>query len=352
MTKRMKIILGCVAAAVIGIVVYGWSDFKKDWSGDGATAWSEEEEEGTARIGLEFNADSAYAFTKAQCDFGPRPMNTYAHGTCTEWIIRKFEQYGCKVTTQKADLKGYDGTVLHACNIMAQYRPELTTRILLCAHYDTRPWADNDPDPANWRKPIIAANDGASGVGVMIEVARMLQEVASGAHNTVALDLGVDFVCFDAEDWGTPRWADVEDKADSWALGAQYFAAHLPEGYEARYGILLDMVGGQGAKFYQEAMSQQFAGQIVKKVWKAARRAGYGSYFPKATGGAITDDHIPMNEVAKIPTIDIIPYYPDCRQSSFGPTWHTLADDMEHIDKATLKAVGQTLVEVLFTELQ
>lgn len=350
MTKRMKIALVCLITAVIGFAIYGWRDFANSRNEVGSTAWEEEDEVETDRIALEFNADSAYAFVKAQCDFGPRPMNTPAHDTCRDWIIGKFKQYGCKVMTQKVDLKGYDGTVLHASNIMAQYRPELTTRILLYAHYDSRPWADNDPDPNNWRKPILAANDGASGVGVMIEMARMLQKVASGTHKISSLELGVDFVCFDAEDWGTPQWADVEDKADSWALGAQYFAAHMPEGYEARYGILLDMVGGQGAKFYQEAMSQQFAEPIVKKVWKAARRAGYGSYFPKATGGAITDDHIPMNEVAKIPTIDIIPYYPDCRQSSFGPTWHTLSDDMDHIDKMTLKAVGQTLVEVLFTE--
>lgn len=346
----MKIVLGCVAAAVIGVAIYGWGGFKKGGSAADGVDWGAEAEEKTPRVSFEFNADSAYVFIKEQCDLGPRPMNFYAHSTCTGDIVRKFEQYGCKVTTQKADLKGYDGTTLHATNIMAQYRPELTTRVLLCAHYDTRPWADNDPDPANWRKPIIGANDGASGVGVMIEVARLLQEVAAGPRKAEAPNIGIDFVCFDAEDWGTPQWAEVEDRADSWALGAQYFAAHLPEGYEARYGILLDMVGGQGAKFYQEAMSQQFAGQIVKKVWKAARKAGYGSYFPKTTGGAITDDHIPMNEVAKIPTIDIIPYYPDCKQSSFGPTWHTLADDMDHIDKATLKAVGQTLVEVLFTE--
>lgn len=110
------------------------------------------------------------------------------------------------------------------------------------------------------------------------------------------------------------------------------------------------MVGGQGARFYQEGMSKQYAPEIVKKVWKAARQAGYGSFFPKSDGGMITDDHIPVNQKAGIPCIDIVPYYPDCPESSFGPTWHTMDDNMQHIDKSTLKAVGQTLVQVLFTE--
>ena len=133
-------------------------------------------------------------------------------------------------------------------------------------------------------------------------------------------------------------------------MGAQHFAANLPQGYEARYGILLDMVGGMNAKFYKEGISNQYAPEIVKKVWRAARQAGFGSYFPRQEGGMITDDHIPLNQKAGIPTIDIIPYYPDCQQSSFGPTWHTLADNMDNIDRNTLKAVGQTVIQVLFTE--
>jgi len=293
--------------------------------------------------GPAFNADSAYAMTKAQCNFGPRDMNSEAHDRCAEWIISRFKQYGCKVQTQKADLKGYDGTMLKSQNIIASYRPEATTRVLICAHWDSRPWADNDPDSTNWHKPILAANDAASGVAVMMEIARLLQQDKK-------LAIGVDFVCFDAEDWGTPQWTHTSDDGDSWALGAQYFAGNLPKGYEARYGILLDMVGGLGAKFYKEGMSKQYAPQIVDKVWRAARQSGYGSYFPNSDGGMITDDHIPVNQKANIPTIDIIPYYPDCQQSSFGPTWHTLADNMQNIDPKTLKAVGQTVIQVLYTE--
>lgn len=230
-------------------------------------------------------------------------------------------------------------------NIIARYNPKAETRILLCAHWDSRPWADNDPDSTNWRKPVMAANDGASGVAVMLEIARQLQ-----ADKKLNPSIGVDFVCFDTEDWGVPQWSDAQDDGNSWALGAQYWSENKPEGYNPRYGILLDMVGGQGAKFYREGMSMQYAGGIVKRVWAAARQAGYGSFFPKSDGGMITDDHIPVNEKAKIPTIDVIAYYPDCQQSSFGPTWHTVNDDMAHLDKNVLKAVGQTMIQVLYTE--
>ena len=340
----MKITLG-VAVAVLAI---GGLHYYKNADSKVQNIEETEEVAKVNPVGPSFNADSAYAFTKAQCNFGPRDMNSRGHDLCGEWIVSKFKEYGCKVTTQTATLAGYDGTKLRSRNIMASINPEATTRILLCAHWDSRPWADNDPDSANWRKPILAANDAASGVAVMLELARIIGK--SKDEKAFNKQLGIDFVCFDAEDWGTPQWADVADNADSWALGAQYWSKNLPQGYEARYGILLDMVGGVGAKFYREGMSMQYAPEIVKKVWRAAREVGFGSYFPKEDGGVITDDHVPVNQFAKIPTIDIIPYYADCQQSSFGPTWHTLADNMENIDKNTLKAVGQTLVQVIYKE--
>lgn len=334
--KKSKIMIALLIVALIAGAAFNFLPSNK------AEVSETEEIEKVQPVGPDFNADSAYIYLQEQCDFGPRTMNSTAHDKCEKWIIQKFEQYGCKVTTQKATLNGYDGTPLRSTNIIASYNPKATTRIMFCAHWDCRPWADNDPDSTNWHKPIIAANDAASGVGVMIELARILK--GSG------LELGVDFICFDAEDYGTPQWFEGEDPGDTWALGAQYFANNLPEGYAPRYGILLDMVGGVGAKFYREGMSMQYAPAIVKKVWNAARQVDYGSYFPKDDGGMITDDHIPVNQTANIPCIDVIPYYPDCAQSSFGPTWHTIADNMDNIDKNTLKAVGQTMVQVLFTE--
>ena len=294
-------------------------------------------------VGPAFIADSAMAYCQAQCDFGPRTMNSKAHDLCEEWIVNKFKGFGLEVETQKADLTGWDGTKLHSTNIIAHFNPQAERRILICAHWDSRPWADNDPDSTNWHKPVLAANDGASGVGVMLEVARLLQ-------NDTTLAIGVDLVCFDAEDYGTPQWAEKnEDSENTWALGAQYWAKNLPENYKPQFGILLDMVGGQGAKIYQEQLSLRYAASIVDKVWSAARHAGFSSVFANEVGGGVTDDHIPVNE-AGIPTVDIIPFYPDCRQSSFGPTWHTINDDMEHLDINTLKAVGQTLIQVIYSE--
>ena len=299
----------------------------------------------TQPVGPAFNADSAYAFCEKQCSYGPRTMNSEAHERCGEWLAGKFRQYGMDVTEQRATLNGYDGTPLKATNIIASYRPDLSERILLCAHWDTRPWADNDPDSANWRKPVLGANDGASGVVVMLEVARLLQA------DTAKLSVGVDFICFDAEDWGVPAWSDVPDTGDSFALGAQHWSVNPhKQGYKARFGILLDMVGGQGSQFWREGFSMQYAPDIVKKVWAAAEVGGFGSYFVDRDGGMITDDHVPVNEKAKIPTVDIVAFYPDCAQSTFGPTWHTVHDDMEHIDRATLGAVGQTVVQVLYSE--
>ena len=312
------------------------------------TTKKSQDDSASVAVNVQFSADSAYAFCQQQCDFGPRTMNSDAHELCAQWIEEKFTQYGYQVALQKTNLKGYDGTMLKTTNIIAQSaangenanRP----RLLICAHWDSRPWADNDPDSANWHKPVMAANDGASGVAVMLELARLLQQSDS-------VKVAVDFLCFDAEDWGVPQWSNKSD-ADSWALGSQYWAKHPsplePSSY--RYAILLDMVGGQAAKFYQEGFSLEHARPVVDKVWQAAAAAGYGSFFPTQPGGYVTDDHVPVNEETHIPCIDIINHYPDCPQSNFGPTWHTIQDDMQHIDRNTLQAVGQTSVQLIFNE--
>lgn len=318
----------------------------------------DEVEQSLTMVGPAFEADSAYRYCKEQCDFGPRTMNSTAHDLCRDWIVKEFKRHGCDVELQNASLKGYDGTMLRATNIIAHYTPggkaqkDATEtsgplpRVLLCAHYDSRPWADNDPEEKNHRTPVLAANDGASGVAVMLEIARLLHAADSAA-------VGVDFVCFDAEDYGTPQWYEGESQIeDPWALGSQYWAKNVNSDANGKisFGILLDMVGGEGAKFYHEGTSLEYARDIVTKVWSAASVAGYSQMFPNVPGGTITDDHVPVNQIAQIPCIDIIPYYPDCQQSSFGPTWHTVSDTMEHISKVTLKAVGQTIIQVLYSE--
>lgn len=268
MKKKYKILI--IVMLVIVAACAAWFGFIAPKTESENVADMEETEK-VQPVGPQFNTDSAYAYVKKQCDFGPRDMNSTGHEQCKDWIIGKFKQFGCKVTTQQAQLTGYDGTRLNSTNIIASINPKATTRILICAHWDSRPWADNDPDSANWHKPILAANDAASGVAVMLELARVINNAKKTGKNVLPANLGVDFVCFDAEDWGTPQWASQQDDGDNWALGAQYFASNLPKGYEARYGILLDMVGGQGAQFYREQMSVQYAGAIVKGM--ARRKA-------------------------------------------------------------------------------
>lgn len=291
----------------------------------------------------DFCADSAMSYVRAQCDFGPRVPNTAAHRACGDYIANKFRAFGAIVTEQHADLTAYDGTVLKGRNIIASVNPESATRILVCGHWDSRPWADNDPDPDNRHTPVPAANDAASDVAVMLEMARLMQQTPPPT--------GVDFICFDAEDYGTPEWdEDKYERADSWCLGSNHWAAHPhTEGYRARFGILMDMVGGRGSTFSMEGFSLQYARPVVENVWQVARQLGYGQFFLYREGGYITDDHVPVNRIAQIPCIDIVPYFTS-GPSSFGPTWHTVDDTPENIDPNILKAVGQTALQVLYNE--
>lgn len=288
-----------------------------------------------------FSADSALASINAQCAFGERVLGTAAHENCAQYIISAFEAQGCEVQRQDAEFRIYDGRKYKGCNIIASTNPAATDRILVCSHWDSRPWADNDPNPANHHKPVMAANDGASGIGVMIELARQIRLQQP--------NVGVDFVCFDAEDYGVPDWEENfdGDEEATWCLGARYWAQH-PHRTDFRFGILLDMVGGKGATFCKEQYSMHYAGSVVAQVWDAAAAAGFAAQFPDKQGGAITDDHLPLNQIAGIRTIDIIPYYPNA-ESAFGPTWHTLSDTPANISTSTLQAVGQTLMQLIYT---
>ena len=289
-----------------------------------------------------FNADSAYTYVQAQADFGPRVPNSAAHKACGDYLAAQLERFGAKVYNQYADLMAYDNTLLKARNIIGAYNPESRRRVLLCAHWDSRPYADYDADEKNHHKPILGVNDGASGVGVLLEVARQLQQQAPA--------IGIDIIFFDAEDYGRPYFYQGPYKEDTWCLGSQYWGRvpHV-QGYNARYGILLDMVGGKGGTFYQERFSKRTAGKEVKKIWEAAHRLGFGSFFPKKDGTEVTDDHVYVYNLRQIPCVDIINYDPE-GDSGFGDFWHTMGDTMEVIDRATLNAVGQTVLEVIYKE--
>lgn len=276
-----------------------------------------------------FNADSAYQYVSKQVAFGPRVPNTEAHKKTGDWLVGELKRHGMKVTEQNVNLKAFDGTILNARNIFGQINPEVSDRILLLAHWDSRPWADQDPDPKKRDLPVDGANDGASGVGVLLEIARQLALSDSKK--------GIDILFVDAEDWGT------EGDDQSWALGAKYFAENPPiAGYSPQVGILLDMVGGKDAQFCREYYSERSAPQVAEAIWTTAESLGYGSMFPNRMGSAIMDDHIQLIR-AGIPAIDIIEYHPE-GDSGFNPRWHTASDNMEGISKETLNAIGRTLM--------
>lgn len=283
----------------------------------------------------EFNADSAYAYVKAQTDFGPRVPNTKAHINCGDYLITKMKGWCDTVIVQSGTLTAFDNTRLNFRNIISSFNPQSKRRILLFAHWDTRPWTDRDT--VNTDKPSLGADDGASGVAVLMEIARQLQKNKP--------DIGIDLAFFDAEDWGKEGGGPGAE--DSYALGTQYWAKNLHvNNYTADFGILLDMVGAAGAQFRKEGSSKTEAGFVVEKVWQMATRLGYSGYFIFEDGGWVTDDHVYVNKI-NIPSIDIINSVPGTK-SGFAPHWHTHRDNMDVIDRNTLKAVGQTLVGVVF----
>jgi hypothetical protein len=294
----------------------------------------------------EFNPDSAYFYIRKQVEFGPRVPNTQAHLNCGDYLINKLKNYDGKVSVQEFQEMAYNGNQLNLRNIIASFYIDKPKRILLAAHWDTRHMADKDT--VRMGDPIDGANDGASGVGVLLEVARIISLIPPG-------NIGIDIIFFDGEDYGEPdtyqsRTMDQPGKI-WWCLGSQYWSTHKHKpNYMAYYGILLDMVGAENARFYKEGGSVQYAERIVDKVWKTAARIGYQEYFIQQTSPGITDDHIVINRDAKIPTINIVDYDPQ-RESSYFPYYHhTHADNMTLIDPNTLKAVGQTLLHVLYNE--
>ena len=288
-----------------------------------------------------FSGDSAYVFTEKQVKFGPRVPNSAAHTRCGDYLVAELKRLGCSVTEQKFVATHYDGRKLNARNIIGSINPQATKRILLASHWDSRPVADEDP--VNKTGAIAGANDGASGVGVLLELARTIQQAAQKPT------VGVDIIFFDVEDGGNS--AVAKDKFTGFCLGSQYWAAnkHKP-GYSAYYGVLLDMVGAKGATFPREAFSNQYASEVTRNLWNLASRLGFSSYFIQQDGAAITDDHLPVNETAKIPMVDIIHLQMNNAQKTFFDDWHTHEDDMRNIDPQTLKAVGQTLVQALYQE--
>ena len=292
-----------------------------------------------------FSADSAYAYIERQIAFGPRVPGSQGHKACALWLEREMKRHGADtVMTQLATVTRHDGVTLPIVNIMARFNPGASRRVLLAAHWDTRPWADEEADASLHSRPIPGANDGGSGTAVLLELARQFGQKRP--------DIGVDLLLVDAEDSGVSGSDDPDDGTSSWCLGTQYWADNHP--YTAatlpEYAIVLDMVGGAGARFHREAVSQYAAASVADKVWGLAARLGHGDTFVNEVGGSVLDDHVFIMRTG-IPAIDIIENS-NPATGSFAPSWHTLADDISAIDRRPLRAAGETVATLIYSEKQ
>ncbi len=285
-----------------------------------------------------FSSDSAYVFTQQQVDFGPRVPGTPAQLKCANYFEQKLRNYGATVVIQRTNVLVYNGTSVPCINIIASYNPEAKRRLMICTHWDARPFADQDDSATS--KPILAADDGASGSAVLLEIARQLQQKNP--------EIGVDLIFLDVEDYGQPEYDLNQKQGDFYCLGTQYWCnnPHVPN-YKAENGVLLDMVGAKGATFTYEGISMQYAPAFMKQVWNNADQLGYGNFFLKEMTDQIIDDHYYINKITKIPTIDIINRTYSTR-SGFAKHWHTHDDNMNIIDKLTLQAVGETVLATIY----
>lgn len=276
------------------------------------------------------NADSTYAFVEKQLSFGTRVPGSPGHKAMKEWLVTKTKSFGLEVMVQEFTTSFMNKTNVKAYNIIASLNPEKSERILLAAHWDTRLIAEKDPDAKKVNTPIMGADDGGSGVAALLEIMRVMSEKQ--------IDLGVDFIFFDAEDQG--------NEGVDWCLGSQYWSKNLhKKDYKADWGILLDLIGAKGAMFHKEEFSRYYAKTYLDKVWALAQKMGYGKYFIDQPVGTIQDDHYFVNTGANIPMIDIINTLPS---GMFGSYHHTHKDDIGIIDKDVLKAVTQVTIAAVY----
>ena len=291
-----------------------------------------------------FCADSAYVYIEKQMSFGPRVPNSASHTQCAVWLIEQLRAFGAEVELQKGFMPDYRGNNQQIFNIIGHFgSPEQASRarILLGAHYDCRPWCDEEPNYEDRFYNVPGANDGASGVGVLLEVARQL-----GLRDTILKP--VDIIFFDVEDMGSPRVYTGEEREDTWCLGSQLWSADYKRKRSPayQYGMILDMVGAPDAVFPLEMYSSQYAQNYQQKIWRAAEQLGYGAMFSNQRSYPITDDHYYINYIAGIPCVDVIHY--DIRNATGFPAWwHTRQDDMSNISKQTLQAVGEVVMSQL-----
>lgn len=303
-----------------------------------------------ADVRCAFSADSAYSYIAQQVAFGARVPATEEHAACGDWLHSQLARFGAQVQNQYGTMTNYAGEEQPLRNIVAFFEGSTTNAILLCAHWDSRPWSDEEPLYEDRFTPVIGANDGASGVGVILEILRQLSIRKAQGEFTPS----VQIVFFDCEDMGTPTHYTGKERPDTWCLGSQYWAREYKQSIvngklsicKCQYGILLDMVGDPSATFPREYFSVNYAGNYVEQLWRMASRLGYGRYFVNQTAYPITDDHYYVNTIANIPCVDIIDYKPQ-NGTGFAEWWHTQHDDMRNINPQTLQAVGQTVITTI-----
>jgi len=284
-----------------------------------------------------FKADSAYVYIEKQLSFGTRVPGSTGHKACSDWMVNKFKSFGADVIEQDFVANIYTGEKWNSNNIIAQFNPKHRNRVILSAHWDSRFMAEEDVDPTRKNDPIPGADDAGSGVGVLLEIARIIQ--------ANPIDLGIDIILWDAEDQGQ---RGVQGAEATWCLGSQYWSNNKHKSnYNPMYGINLDMVGAKNPRFGRDDFSMGFAPIVMNKVWKLAKTMGYSDMFTDNKTGPITDDHVFVNQIARIPMIDII-NQPDSNR--FGPHWHTHNDDISVIDKRSLKVVGQVVTATIYKE--
>lgn len=276
-----------------------------------------------------FDGELADSLVERQVGFGPRVPGTEAHAAALEWMTGWLRERADSVAQVPFTHVTQRGDTLSLTNLWASFAPSAGSRILLTAHWDSRPVSEKASDPFARADRMPGANDGASGVAVLLTLADELARTPPG--------IGVDILLTDGEDWGhDPRTYETE--IDDMLLGARHFAATQGDSYRPLFGILLDMVGERDARFPWEQNSLNLAPEVARRVWDVAEDLGHGNYFPQEIGPAVTDDHVILNE-AGIRTIDIIDFD--------YPYWHTQEDTPDKVDAATLGAVGDVLLAVI-----
>jgi glutaminyl-peptide cyclotransferase len=268
-----------------------------------------------------FDSNKSFEYLKKQCSFGPHPPNTNAHTKTKDYLALELKKYANSVMLQNFTCKIGENT-LNLTNIIAMFGPNVDKKVILAAHWDTRPSADKESDPKKQNQPIIGANDGASGVAVLLELAR--------AFKSSPPPVKVIMVLFDGEDYGK--------KTSEMFLGSRYFAHNIRPEWFPDYGILLDMIGDKKLDVYIEQNSQNAAPEVVERVWKVAGELGLEEFHNKI-GYGITDDHVELINIG-IQCIDLIDFD--------YPYWHTLQDTPDKCSPKSLGTIGKLLLELIY----